>query len=70
MSRPCGRETTQPYPLPEGHRNAKSRRSGNTNSVRKTWPCWVSKVPELWGMTSEEMIDVLNAYVAEQLSGA
>ena len=36
----------------------------------KTWPCWVSKVPELWGMTSEEMIDVLNAYVAEQLSGA
>jgi hypothetical protein len=36
----------------------------------KTWPCWVSKAPELWGMTSEEMIDVLNAYVAEQLSGA
>ena len=36
----------------------------------KTWPCWVSKSPELWGMTSEEMIDVLNAYVAQQLSGA
>jgi len=36
----------------------------------KTWPCWVSKAPELWGMTSEEMIDVLNAYVAQQLSGA
>jgi hypothetical protein len=37
----------------------------------KTWQlCWVSKAPELWGMTSEEMIDVLNAYVAQQLSGA
>ena len=38
--------------------------------TRKTWPCWVSKAPELWGMTSEQMIDVLNAYVAQQLSGA
>ena len=36
----------------------------------KTKPCRVSKAPELWGKTSEEMIDVLNAYVAEQLSGA
>ena len=36
----------------------------------KTWPCRVSKAPGLCGMRSEELIDVLNAYVAEQLSGA